>query len=65
MKIGIVQIWRDEYREGHLCVQEYKVTFLGIPVYRARFTTTNNEALRKLTILKETQLHIKGFLNQN
>ena len=52
---------RNEYREGYLCVRDYKITFLGIPVYRAKFTSTNNEALRKLTIIKESQLHIKGF----
>ena len=52
---------RNEYREGHLCVRDYKITFLGIPIYRARFTTTNNEALRKLTTMKESQLHITGF----
>ena len=61
MKLGIVKMTRNEYRESHLCVRDYKVTFFGIPIYRAKFTSTNNEALRKLTILKETQLQVKGF----
>ena len=61
MKLQIVKMTRNEYREGFLCVRDYKITFLGIPIYRARFTSTNNEALRNLTILNESQLHIKGF----
>lgn len=57
---------RNEYREDNLCVRDYKITFFGIPIYIARFTSTNNEALQKLTVLKESQLHIKGFLiNEN
>ena len=61
MTLGIIKMTRNEYRKDCLCVRDYKITFLGIPIYRARFTTTNNEALRKLTVLKESQLHIKGF----
>lgn len=61
MKLQIVKMTRNEYREGFLCIRDYKITFLGIPIYRAKFTSTNNEALRKLTILNESQLHIKGF----
>lgn len=61
MKLVIIKMTRNEYREGHLCIRDYEVTFLGIPIYRARFTTTNNEALRKLTIVKESQVHITGF----
>ena len=61
MKLGIIKMTRNEYREGYLCIRDYKVTLLGIPIYRARFTTTNNEALRKLTTVKESQLHITGF----
>lgn len=52
---------RNEYREGDLGVRDYRITFLGIPVYTARFTSTNNIAVRQLTILKESQLHIQGF----
>lgn len=61
MKLQIVKMTRNEYREGFLCIRDYKITFLGIPIYRAKFTSTNNEALRNLTILNESQLHIKGF----
>ena len=61
MTLGIIKMTRNEYRKDYLCVRDYKITFLGIPICRARFTTTNNEALRKLTTVKESQLHIKGF----
>lgn len=57
----MIKTTKNEYREGHLCVIDHKVTLLGIPIYRARITTTNNDALRRLTILDESQLHIKGF----
>lgn len=61
MKLGIIKMTRDEYRKDNLCIRDYKINFLGISIYIARFTSTNNEALRKLTILKESQLRIKGF----
>lgn len=63
MKLGIVKMTRNEYREDYLCVRDYKITFLGIPIYRARFTTTNNDALRMLTVRKELHTEIKGFKN--
>ena len=52
---------RDEYRNKHLAVRDYKITFLGIPVCKARFTSTNNDALRKLTVYNEDQVRINGF----
>ena len=61
MTLGIIKMTRNEYREGCLCVRDYKITFFGIPIYRARFTSTNNEALRRLTVFDNSQLHIKGF----
>lgn len=61
MKIGLIKMTRNEYREGYYCVRDYNVTFLGLPVFRARFTSTNNQALRQLTVFKDAQLHIEGF----
>lgn len=58
---GIIKMTKDEYREGYLCVRTCKITFLGIPIYRSKITTTNNDALRKLTVLEESQLHVVGF----
>ena len=61
MKWSIVKMHRDEYRNKHLAVRDYKITFLGIPVCKARFTSTNNDALRKLTVYNEDQVRINGF----
>lgn len=52
---------RDEYRQGNLAVRDYRVTLFGIPVYKARFTSTNNLAVRQLTVLEENKVNIKGF----
>ena len=52
---------RNEYREGILAVRDYRVTFLGIPVYVARFTSTNRDAIIKLTPIEDKTLHICGF----
>lgn len=61
--LGIVKMDRNEYRNGILAVRDYRITFLGIPIYVARFTSTNNEALRKLTVLQEKSLRVCGFTN--
>lgn len=63
MKLGILKMIRNEYRKDFLCVRDYKITFLGIPIWVARFTTTNNEALRLLTVHKDLHTQIKGFKN--
>lgn len=61
MELGIIKMKRNEYREGDLCVMDYKVTFLGIPIYRAKLTSTNNEALRQLTVLRQNKMDLIGF----
>lgn len=57
----MIRMTRDEYRQGNLAVRDYRVTLFGIPVYKARFTSTNNQAVRQLTTLKENKINIKGF----
>lgn len=59
--LGIIKMHRDEYRNGDYAVRDYRITFFGLPIYVARFTSTNNDAVRKLTILKQKQHHICGF----
>ena len=61
MKFGIIQMHRDEYREGDYAVRDYHISLLGFPIYSAKFTSTNNDAVRKLTIVKQKQHHICGF----
>jgi len=61
MKWGIVKMHRDEYSNGHLAVRDYYISVFGIPIYSARFTSTNNQAINQLTVLDRKQLQICGF----
>lgn len=61
MKWGIIKLHSNEYREGYFCVRDYTVSLFGIPIYYAKFTSTNNEALDKLTILRDKPARILGF----
>ena len=61
MFFGLINMTRDEYRKGHLCVRNYRITLSGIPIYCARFTSTNNQAVRQLTVLSDTKTAICGF----
>ena len=65
MKFGILKMTRDEYRKDYLCMRDYRITLLGIPIWSARFTTTNNDALRLLTVKELPHTHIKGFNTNN
>jgi len=58
-------MYRDEYRAGDYGVRDYYITIFGIPIYSARFTSTNNQAVRTLTILKENTVNVKGFTTNN
>lgn len=61
MKFGILKFSRHEYRDGDLATRDYYITFLGIPIYSARFTSTNNDALQKLTVYPKKNIHVCGF----
>ena len=63
MSFSIIKMYRNEYRKEHLAMRDYIIYFLGIPVYKAKFTTTNKEAVRLLTTDKELHTKIKGFNN--
>ena len=58
---SIIKLFSDEFREDDLGVKIKSIYFLGIPIYRSRVTTTNNNAVRQLTVLKESKFNIKGF----
>ena len=58
---SIIRLFSDEFREDYLGVKIKSIYFLGIPIYRSRVTTTNNNAVRQLTVLKESKFNIKGF----
>lgn len=58
---SIIRLFSDEFRKDDLGVKIKSIYFLGIPIYRSRVTTTNNNAVRQLTVLKESKFNIKGF----
>lgn len=49
----MIKMLTKEYREGDLAVKTTEVTFLYIPIFRYKKTTTNNKAVATLTIVKE------------
>ena len=59
--MAIVEIMKKEYKEGHLGVIDYTMTFLKVPVYKVKFTTTNRDIVGKLGELESKTLHICGF----
>lgn len=59
--LGIIKMNRDEYRKGNLAVRDYRITLFGFPIYVARLTSTNRDAIIKLTSMEEKTLHICGF----
>lgn len=59
---GLIEMRRDEYRYKELGIRDYIITFLKIPIFCARFTTTNNNAVNILTpIREENRKKIVGF----
>ena len=61
MKFGVLKFSRNEYREGDVAARDYYITFFGIPIYSARFTSTNNDAVKKLTVYPKNDVHVCGF----
>lgn len=54
----------QEYREGNLAVRTTIISFLCIPIFKFRKTTTNNSIVSQLTVIKELN-KIKGFKYEN
>lgn len=54
----------QEYREGDLAVRTIVISFLCIPIFKFRETTTNNSIVNQLTVIKELN-KIKGFKYEN
>ena len=61
MKFGVLKFSRNEYRDGDVAARDYYITFFGIPIYSARFTSTNNDAVKKLTVYPKNDVHVCGF----
>lgn len=65
MKFNLLTAQRNEFREGNYAVQEYIFRFLGIPIYKHKYTSTNNDAVRKLTIVAPNSCQVVGFSKDN
>lgn len=61
MKFSIIKMYREEYCKENIAIRDYKIYFFGIPIYKARFTSTNRDAVRVLTVINKKQVHICGF----
>lgn len=59
----MIKVLTQEYKEGDLAVRLTKVTFLYIPIYKSKRTTTNRQAVSLLTV-KNKSNKIKGFNNE-
>ena len=56
----MINMVTQEYREGDLAVRTTVVTFLHIPIFKFKKTSTNHVAVGQLTPIKEP-VKIKGF----
>ena len=55
----MIKTVKKEYREGDNAVRTTSITFFGIPIFRSKEITTNNDIVELLTVQKKTT--IKGF----
>lgn len=53
MKFGILTLNKRDYAIDNLAIRELSICFLGIPIYRGKITTTDNNTIKVLTIKKE------------
>ena len=56
----MIKMVTQEYQEGNLAVRTTVVTFLFIPIFKFKKTSTNQMAVRQLTPMKE-RVQLKGF----
>ncbi len=56
----MIKVKTKEYREGDLAVKTTEVTFLCIPIFRYKKSTTNNKIVIMLTAATQSN-KIKGF----
>lgn len=57
----MIKIVSTEYTDGASAIREYTLKIFNICIYKAKFTSTNNEAVKKLTIIRPITSHICGF----
>ena len=56
----MIRLITEEYREGNLAVHTTTVSFLCIPLFKCKRTSTNSLVVEQLTAIKELT-KIKGF----
>ena len=59
----MIETVTKEYRKGDNAVRTTSITFFGIPVFRSKEITTNNNLVELLIVQKKTT--IKGFKNED
>lgn len=57
----MIKVLTKEYREGDLAVKTTEVTFLCIPLFKYKKSTTNNKTVALLTTMQQPT-KIKGFI---
>lgn len=57
----MIKVSTKECREGDLAVKTTEVTFLYIPIFKYRKSTTNNRVVAAMTIAQQPS-KIKGFI---
>ena len=57
----MVKVFTKEYREGDQAVKTTVVTFLCIPLFKYKKSTTNNKAVALLTVANQPK-KVKGFV---
>lgn len=57
----MIKMKTKEYREGDLAVRTTEVTFLCIPIFKYKKTSTNNQAVKMLTSITQPT-SVKGYI---
>lgn len=57
----MIEVLTKEYREGDQAVKTTVVTFLYIPLFKYKKSTTNNKAVALLTVANQPK-EVKGFV---
>ena len=52
----MIETVKKEYREGDNAVRTTSITFFGIPIFRSKEITTNNDIVELLTVQKKTTI---------
>lgn len=57
----MIKVLTREYREGDQAMKTTVVTFLCIPLFKYKKSTTNNKAVALLTVTNQPK-EVKGFV---